>query len=395
MYGNGLMHLVATGVRHSPHIQGNEYNGYASGVETTQLIKSENDELTYSANIIESVIKKGDLFSINHIRVDYEMTDVGPGTGHIDDILKCYAIKCDKVKHVWGDIEDRLMLTGDMMFFKETCDDYVKKYENSAVFNTYFDYMCPNGIFRNFFKDIDTVTFKLKLNKVDGIKIKAIYIISNLCLLDSEYRRKLYIDYNTKNINIKTPEQTQYNKLYGNKYICNRTHVCCAPHNNTSENSFNKTFIRINGICNGFFIKTNNTIQLNKINIKSNGQDIIVLNDKVDIGTYTIRFGEWIYIPFDTYKRNFKEIKDCFYFNANGAPDLSRIDSMKVIITADTDIMFVDFMFPLHLAMCIYHFFGEVTPINIMKENGFQLCGCYPAEMKYDRFNYFNFEENI
>lgn len=161
----------------------------------------------------------------------------------------------------------------------------------------------------------------------------------------------------------------------------------------TSGNSKTTTFIRINGICNGFFIKTNNNESLREIKLITNSTEFLCLSDKVWINTYTTRFGDWLYIPINTYKREIKEIKDCFHFNANGSPDLSRIDCFTVSISSETETEFVDYMFPLHLIMSIHDFHGEVKPINMQKEKPSNLCGCYPASLKYDRCNYFNFYE--
>jgi hypothetical protein len=384
MNSDTLISICATSNRHAPYIQGIPMNRYASGVKSIGLVKSDIDELTYSVDLIETIAKHCDIFSITHIRVDYD------GSGNIADVLKCYAIKCDNVKHVWGDISDRLMLAGDMQFFKDTHPtDYVKHYEGSSVFNTYFDYLCPNGIYSQFIrKDISGASFLLKLNKTDGIEIKSIHIVANFCYLDYDYRRKLATHYNTTNINIKTPEQTDFNKIYGNKYVCNRTHT------HASGNSKKTTFIQINGICNGFFIKTNNNGSLREIKLITNSTEFLCLSDKVWINTYTTRFGDWLYIPIDTYKREIKEMRDCFHFNANGSPDLSRIDCFTVAISADTEIEYVDYAFPLHLTMCVHDVYGEVTPINMQKaKSSGLLCECYPASLKYDRYNYFNFYE--
>ena len=377
-----LLPLVATGVRHAPHIQGCPSERYCSGVTTVNLVKSEDDRLTYSFDMSDPIIKQADVFSLNHIRVEYE------GSGKINELLKCYAIKCHDVRHVWGDVDDRLAITCDMQFFNGTMpeSEYVKNYDGIAVFNTFFDYLCPNGLYCKFFREKPTqTTFLLKLNDMDGIEIKAIRLISKLYWLDDKVRKDL-TNYDTLSLYVKDNySQAKHNKIYGNKYVCSRTHV----HN--SGKTTETTFIRINGICNGFFIKTNCIDSLKTVTVNMLSEQIVHLDDKAYIGTYATRFGDWLYIPFDTYKRIIREIRDCFVFNANGAPDLSRIDCMTVKLTSDDEIEYVDYMFPLHLVTCIHDVLSEVTPINIEKSTPSQLCGCYPASLKYDRHNYFNF----
>jgi hypothetical protein len=178
MNSDTLISICATSNRHAPYIQGTPMNRYASGVKSIGLVKSDIDELTYSVDLIETIANHSDIFSITHVCVDYD------GSGNINDVLKCYAIKCDNVKHVWRDVNDRLMLTGDMQFFKDTHPtDYVKHYEGSAVFNTYFDYLCPNGIYSQFVrKDISGASFLLKLNKTDGVEIKVMTAFTDLLL---------------------------------------------------------------------------------------------------------------------------------------------------------------------------------------------------------------------
>ena len=141
-----LLPLVATGVRHAPHIQGCPSERYCSGVTTVNLVKSEDDRLTYSVDMSDPIIKQADVFSLTHIRVEYE------GSGNINELLKCYAIKCHDVRHVWGDVADRLAITCDMQFFNGTMpeSEYVKNYDGIAVFNTFLIIYAQMGCMANF-----------------------------------------------------------------------------------------------------------------------------------------------------------------------------------------------------------------------------------------------------
>lgn len=385
MNAEGIMKLVAYDIRNSPVAFGSD-NRCTSGVTTVELDKISDTE--YRTDFTENIVKRADIFSPRCIRVDYE-----DGTGEKrNDLFKYYAIKCKNIKHVWGDINDRYMLTADMNFFNDTHDDYAKHYDTASTYKMYFNYLCPNGMLTRYFvKDVSEnpvgshyidSTFILTLNE-HVVNVKSIKLICDMYFLDDRPRKRM------RTIDLKhiythdSPEKIAITKKYGQKYSCQRTWF------NKSHKSTHKLY-QINGVCNGFFIKVDKG-EISKLKINLLEKCVLELLDVVDVDTYTYKFNDWTYVPFDTYLRKIKTIEDCFYFNADGAPDLTRINMLEVNISGTEEYDRVDYMFPLHLMTTIHDMHGEITQLNLAKQVATGLCGCHPASERFDHRNYYDF----